>query len=472
MAKIFLAHANQDKPRVRKLYADLKTRGFDPWLDEIDLVPGQIWKVEIPKAIRQAQIFLACLSSQSVEKVGYVQNEFRLALSALGARPSGTVFLIPVRFDECDVPDLQIPDLGLSLRDIHWVDLWQEGGFDRLVQAIKIGLDKPNEAQKPGPAENVALSLGGALDQAPAYRSDQEVSPPPETKPVKPAPEGEPTLGGERPDSQPTRAMSLRDVDEAWCPQLVILPTGNFMMGSTEPERRWAIQQGCRGEWVDWEKPQHRVAIAARFAIGKYQVTRGQFARFVEATGHDMSGDASADWCSPGFEQTDQHPVVCVSWQDSQAYARWLSKETGQPYRLPSEAEWEYACRAGTTTRCSWGDDPPTPEQANFGMNIRRTSEVGAYPANPWGLYDMHGNVWEWVEDCWNDNYEGQDRPNDGSAWTSGDCTRRVLRGGSWYINPGNLRSAFRSRNKTDFRGSFIGFRVATTLSRSESVTP
>ena len=120
--KIFLAHAREDKPQVRKLYADLKARGFDPWLDEIDLLPGQIWKIEIPKAIRQAGVFLACLSSRSVGKVGYVQNEFRLALSALGERPSGTIFLIPVRLDDCDVPDLQIPDLGLSLRDIQWVN--------------------------------------------------------------------------------------------------------------------------------------------------------------------------------------------------------------------------------------------------------------------------------------------------------------------------------------------------------------
>ena len=165
-AKIFLAHASEDKAQIRTLYADLKARGFDPWLDEIDLVPGQIWKVEIPKAIGRAGVFLACLSSRSVGKVGFVQNEFRIALSALGARPSGTIFLIPVRLDECDIPDLQIPDLGLSLRDIQWVDLWQEGAFDRLFRAIESALDKPNEAQRPGPAEKVAIPLADAPDQA------------------------------------------------------------------------------------------------------------------------------------------------------------------------------------------------------------------------------------------------------------------------------------------------------------------
>ena len=157
------------KPQVRKLYADLKARGFDPWLDEVDLLPGQIWKTEIPKAIRQAGIFLACLSSRSVGKVGYVQNEFRLALSAFGERPPGSIFLIPVRLDDCDVPDLQIPDRGLSLRDIHWVDLWQEGGFDRLVSAIEHalgGAPDPRRARererpaRPSPSCVTSTSLG------------------------------------------------------------------------------------------------------------------------------------------------------------------------------------------------------------------------------------------------------------------------------------------------------------------------
>ena len=127
-----------------------------------------------------------------------------------------------------------------------------------------------------------------------------------------------------------------------------------------------------------------------------------------------------------------------------------------------AEAEWEYACRAGTTTRYSWGDDPPTPKQANFGRNVGKTTEVGSYPANPWGLYDMHGNVWEWVEDCWNDSYE--DAPTDGSAWTRGDSGRRVLRGGSWDYLPGFLRSASRGRENSSVRNHLIGFRVARTL--------
>ncbi len=401
--RIFLAHAREDKLRVRQLFDDLKARGLDPWLDAVDLMPGQVWKTEIPKAIRRAEIFLACLSTRSVEKRGYVQREFRLALSAYAERPPGSIYLIPVRLDECDVPDLDIPDLELNLRDIHWVDLWEEDGFDRLFGAIEHAL-------------------------------------------------------GESVGTKTVAGTVLRDVDEPWCPELVILPPGHFMMGSTEPERRWAIDQGSKRKWVDWEKPQHRVTIPVPFAVGKHLVTRGQFAAFIEATGHDMGGSASADWCAPGFEQSDQHPVVYVNWDDAKGYVAWLSGETGQPYRLLSEAEWEYACRAGTTPRYWWGDEI-TPENANYGWNLRTTTEVGTYPPNPWGLYDMHGNVGEWVEDCRNKNYQGA--PTDGSAWTSGDCNCRVLRGGSWDALPRDLRSANRLWWDAGSRLNLFGFRVA-----------
>lgn len=135
-ARIFLAHAHEDKPQVRKLYADLKASGFDPWFDVEDLLPGQLWKQEIPKAIRDASAFIACLSSRSVEKSGYVQNEFRLALSALAERPPESIYLLPVRLDDCRVPDIAIPDRGLSFGDLHWVDLWENGGMERIIRAL------------------------------------------------------------------------------------------------------------------------------------------------------------------------------------------------------------------------------------------------------------------------------------------------------------------------------------------------
>jgi formylglycine-generating enzyme required for sulfatase activity len=168
--------------------------------------------------------------------------------------------------------------------------------------------------------------------------------------------------------------------------------------------------------------------------------------------------------------------VVGVSWRDAIAYCEWLTKETGQRYRLPSEAEWEYACRAGTETPFSFGATITT-DQANYDGNYtygagrkgsyrERTTEVGTFPANPWGLYDLHGNVWEWVEDVWHDTYQGA--PADGSAWTDGkgkeSSRARVLRGGSWGGNPRFLRSARRYGDGPDLRGDDNGFRVARTL--------
>lgn len=135
--KLFLAHAREDKGNVRKLYDQLKSQGFDPWLDEVDIMPGQNWRVEIPKAIRKADMFIACLSTTSVEKQGYVQKEFRLALDTFAEKPAGSIYLIPVRLDDCRVPDLQTPQLGLDLKDIQWVDLFQPHGFERLVEAVR-----------------------------------------------------------------------------------------------------------------------------------------------------------------------------------------------------------------------------------------------------------------------------------------------------------------------------------------------
>jgi formylglycine-generating enzyme required for sulfatase activity len=160
--------------------------------------------------------------------------------------------------------------------------------------------------------------------------------------------------------------------------------------------------------------------------------------------------------------------VINVSWEDAKAYVEWLSTEIGQPYRLLSEAEWEYTCRAGSITLFWWGDQI-TPADANYGALVGKTSEVDRYAPNPWGLYNMHGNVSEWVEDRWHDSYVGA--PDDGSAWIEGSESRRVRRGGSWACIPGFLRSAFRIGSATDDRSDDVGFRAARTLSPSESVT-
>ena len=254
-------------------------------------------------------------------------------------------------------------------------------------------------------------------------------------------------------------------------PELVLIPTGRFQMGSPEHERKKAIEAGSKKNWLDRETPQHWVGIEQPIAMGRYPVTVGQWRAFAQATGWQPGGEF--DWTAPGFHQADDHPVVGVSWNDAQSYLRWLVEQTGQVYRLPSEAEWEYACRAGTRTAFYFGDSIST-DLANYdgnysyngspkGVYRQGTSRAGEFAPNPWGLYDMHGNVWEWVQDVVHDNYEGA--PNTGAAWEEGgDQARRILRGGSWMYNPRYLRSALRNGFSCALGNDIVGFRVARNL--------
>ncbi len=256
------------------------------------------------------------------------------------------------------------------------------------------------------------------------------------------------------------------------CPQMVVVPPGSYKMGSPPSED---------GRY-DSEGPVHEVHVAG-FSAGIYEVTRVEYSHFVSATGHSTEScytfeDGSLeerfgrDWRRPGLPQTNHDPVVCVDWHDARSYAAWLSRKTGRSYRLLSESEWEYVARAGTTTPFHYGETM-SPEQANYngdtvygsgskGENRQRTVAVGSFAANRFGLYDVHGNVWEWTQDCWSENYEGA--PADGSARESGDCMRRILRGGCWYSALGDIRSATRYGYAPGLRYSNAGFRIARTL--------
>jgi formylglycine-generating enzyme required for sulfatase activity len=254
-------------------------------------------------------------------------------------------------------------------------------------------------------------------------------------------------------------------------PDLVLIPTGRFQMGSTEYEHSIALKAGSQPSQLAKELPAHWVGIERSFALGRFPVTVREWRQFVHATGWESKLDVS--WADPGFKQTDDHPVVCVSWDDAQLYVQWLSKKTGQLYRLPSEAEWEYACRAGTHTAFSFGDEITT-EHANYdghftynhgarGESRGGTTAVNTFQPNPWGLFDMHGNVWEWVQDVVHENYVGA--PADGSAWEEGgDQARRVLRGGAWLYQPRYLRSALRNGYSAVLANDIVGFRVARKL--------
>ena len=243
--------------------------------------------------------------------------------------------------------------------------------------------------------------------------------------------------GGSRPGRR------FRDCAE--CPQMVVIPAGSFLMGSPESEEGRDDDEG----------PVHRVEIGEPFAVGAYAVTFEEWDACAAAGGCGGYRPDDSGW------GRGRRPVINVSWEDAQGYVGWLGGDTGEEYRLLSEAEWEYAARAGMRTRYSFGDEI-TPSDANYDRNIGKTRPVGSYRANGFGLYDMHGNVWEWVQDCWNNNYRGA--PSNGDAWKSGDCSRRILRGGSWINNPGNLRAANRFRFVTGSRDYSDGFRVARTL--------
>jgi formylglycine-generating enzyme required for sulfatase activity len=269
--------------------------------------------------------------------------------------------------------------------------------------------------------------------------------------------------------------------DQVDAPEMVVLPAGAFRMGSPddEPERETALA-GSEG-------PLREVVISAPLAMARHAVTRGQFAAFVAATAHRPepgacvwtgSGwrfDPEADWQRLPFAQDGGHPVVAVSWHDAKAYCAWLTRTTGEHYRLPSEAEREYAARAGTRTPFWWGD-AIAPDQARYasrhayngGITVDQgsvgTARAVSHAANPWGLFNMHGNIWEWCEDCWHDTYVGA--PSDGRPWLegAGHEGRRVVRGGCWLGHPRTLRSADRSWVYAGARFPTQGFRVVREI--------
>jgi formylglycine-generating enzyme required for sulfatase activity len=266
------------------------------------------------------------------------------------------------------------------------------------------------------------------------------------------------------------------------CPEMIVLPPGSFTMGSSQYNN---------------EKPPHSVVIPQLFAVGIYHVTRAEYAAFVRAThrppagcyawdSHRVAKDSAKSWRNPGFKQTDRDPVVCVSWEDAHAYVEWLNTHVhNKSYRLLTEAEWEYAARAGTNTNFFWGDDANTVCRHANSLDVTGRSKIsgvtanketvscedgyaftspgGAFPANAFGLYDMAGDAWQWTEDCWHEDFTGA--ATDGSSWMTGDCNLHVLKGASWGNDSARLlRPAYRTRYPKDFSDNYAGFRVAKTL--------
>lgn len=281
-------------------------------------------------------------------------------------------------------------------------------------------------------------------------------------------------------------------------PVTIAIKPGQFMAGSSKAETDAFHYPDAL---ASREQPARMVTISKRYAMGKTEVTRGDFAKFVKATGWKPDGpcgyladgptntwgsDTAHGWQNPGFAQTDAHPVVCVNLADAQAYAAWLSTETGRHFRLPSNTEWEYAARAGTASARWWGDLPDSAVCAfasvsdanrarahNGGVadpakffpcddGYLQTAPAASFKPNPWGLYDMAGNVWEWTLDCLNENQDGA--PTDSAARTSGDCRSHMDRGGSWTNSPKYIRSAAQHPDLIEARNTVLGFRLLEEL--------
>lgn len=287
------------------------------------------------------------------------------------------------------------------------------------------------------------------------------------------------------PATQDSAAVGSVFRDCVNCPEMVVVPAGRFVMGTAESD---PIRDKDEG-------PQREVTFARAFAVSKFEVTRGEFRQFVTETGYAPLRNCTVftgarterveakGWEDTNFPQTDDHPVSCVSWLDAKAYVAWLAAKTNKTYRLLSEAEWEYVAKAGSTTRYPFGDDPNagcaygnvadasareagglatwTYVECRDGFGIA-TSPVGTFKPNAFGLYDTHGSLWEWVEDCRNDSY--QNAPVDGSAWVTGDCTARVDRGGAFYSNQRTNRPSERAFFPHALNSVNVGFRLARNL--------
>lgn len=345
-------------------------------------------------------------------------------------------------------------------------------------------LEQFSGAQRAAYARWMVQKHGGVVPVPAAGRTAVAPQPKPEQlalaapSPVLPSP---PPLAVAASGAIPSQGTLIQDCPE--CPDLVAVPAGEFTMGSGPKEKMREPD----------EEPAHRVRIGTPFAVGKFEVTRAQYAAFVKDTGRDHKAgchstrggffhkNPKATWQNPGFEQKNDEPVVCVSWEDAQAYVAWLSKKAVKQYRLLNEAEWEYVARAGSTGSRHWAEADnaavcryasvadtsmksvsPGAQMFPCSDGFALIAPVGRFPANSFGVHDMLGNVWEWVEDCWNEGYAGA--PDLAKPRLSGSCSERVFRGGAWNSNPTTVRTAYRDRDSREERHDNLGFRVARSL--------
>ena len=437
MADIFISYSKKHSQLTEDLARDLEAEGYTTWWDTSLLPDDTFFPQTIRTEIKAARAVIVIWSEHSVTS-RWVYSE--------ASEGDGQGKLLQVRDEALDPRLVPMPFTSGNITPVA----------DRvkiLAALARSGLTPSGVADQ---KERIArYKAAGRIEIAARYQHSDH---------------GRWFLPGAG------RAEWFQDLEVG--PEMVVVPAGKFVMGSPESEPQRNIDEG----------PQHEVLIPETFAVGRCAITRGEFAAFVAAAGYNRD----TSWRDPGFAQDDSHPVVRVNWVDARAYVEWLSKASGTSYRLPSEAEWEYVCRAGRVTPFWWGSSI-TPDQANYygsgepykgggkrGEYRKRTVPAKSFEPNSWGLYQVHGNVREWCDDFWHGSYGGKPESlkATGKAWTTGDGgsgvlrgrsrvlrgRSRVLRGGSWYGAPRFLRSAYRSYLNPNVRNVNIGFRVARSI--------
>jgi formylglycine-generating enzyme required for sulfatase activity len=523
-AKIFISYSRKDLAFADRLEVALKARGFEPLIDRAEIYAFEDWWQRIQALIGRADTIVFVLSPDAVtsdvalKEVAHASALNKRFAPIVARRVEDAAVPEPLRrlnfifFDDPACFEVSADKLGEALAtDIGWVRQhtefgeaarrWVAAGRSHGLLLRSPALDlaeywissRPRDAPVPNAEteEFVAESRKGALSAQrnrrlvqsaiyvlllgiiaglvgwinQAYIKEQwtwyAIMRPYAMANFRPYVL---TAAAER--ALKPQANFRECAGAGNCPEMIVIPSGSFVMGSTpaEQNRFDALPkrvgdndvQNHEAGGLSNEGPQHTVVIAKPFAVSKFDVTFAEWDACFSVGGCRQKNDS--------YMGRGAKPAITVSWVDAQQYVAWLSKMTGRSYRLLTEAEWEYAARAGTTTAYYWGDEigKGNANCMGCGNEAKQTSPVGSFPANRFGLYDMAGNVWQWVEDCYGANYDAA--PTDGSASTGQDCVYRVARGGSWNLEPEYVRSAIRFRFPSTYQAVNRGFRVARTL--------
>jgi formylglycine-generating enzyme required for sulfatase activity len=484
--KIFISYRRDDERAPAARIRDRLAASFGErhvFMDVDNLLAGQRFDKELETALAQCDVFIAVIGNQRANLLTERQaaNERDFVVDEIAAAIARGIPVIPVLVDGAPLPQAEALPASIATLPLHQTHEVKHESFGRDVEALIAAIRAVRSLRRTGARQRVpwgnlaaALALlvvvGAGVWGAPFafdwWEERQEEARRVEAETARQAALDE----KQRQEAERKRAeerarhraegrikvlvgLSGREQtrwlkpgagktewfkDCATCPEMVVVPAGSFRMGSNNGDKD--------------EKPVRTVTIAKPFAVGRFEVTFAEWDACVAAGGCKHKPD------DKGWGR-GRRPVIDESWKDARQYVGWLSKTMGKRYRLLSEAEWEYAARARTTTKYAFGDTIST-WQAQFAAG--KTVKVGSFKPNVFGLYDMHGNVWEWVEDCWHKSYAGA--PSDGSSWSTGDCKYPVLRGGGWNYNARYLRSAYRYWGRAGNWDVDVGFRVARAL--------